>query len=226
FDELTDADMQPVKAVAVPGSAPQKTQKAAGEATPNPLLGDASNPATSSGSVGDGVTRPGLLYLIAFLNFLAAGGSFLGALAVMGASAFLMTVWEDVGDPTELTAVVGIIIGVFVFSGVLALATAICAIVQNAKCWYLLLFSYAWGAAEKIFKGGDLLLGEGGFELREMGKLILPLVVGIGFWVAIHGKDVQAFYGIQPSDRKKMIITDVAGFLVGSIMGVALILLS
>lgn len=137
----------------------------------------------------------------------------LGILAIFGLFAFFSGLNEGELDAAEVG---GLMVVFVVASGVmLALTVATCVSCFTGKpaCWYIVLFSYAYGFATRIT--GTISLFQ---EEPPVSKLIgagVGLLVGLAFWIYLHQKEPRAFYGTRSAGLAGVIAVDVLGFLVG-----------
>ncbi len=216
FDELTDGDMQPVQAVVRPG---QQTNPYATTASSDQMLNQyASEDVRSTGS-GDGRGRkPGLLYFLGVINILWSLGFFLITLLLVG----LVTMFADIdelfqADEVSLAAVVA----ATVTMGLISAATAVACFWPAKGCWYILLFSYGYGFADRIFGAiGSAMEEEGGSRLIGAG---IGILVGLSFWAFMHGDEVRAHYRTRNAGIGGVVVADVLGVLVGCGLGAAVV---
>lgn len=211
FNELTDADLSPVKAVHRPGAS---NPYAAPTGNSAKMLNEAAGGV--SVSAGPDAPRPKVLWFIGIANGIWVFIYSILALIIGGVVAFLPAVQEQMPEGGE--SLMYLIAGAMVFSAVLSLITCIVCFSRAKACWYVLLYSYAFGFADRILGVvGDVMGGE--VDIAEnIGRAVGAILVGAGLWAMVHSEDVRAYYNTMSDSKAKAVIANVAGLLTGAVI--------
>ncbi|MCS7467090.1 hypothetical protein NZK35_10570 [Stieleria sp. ICT_E10.1] len=223
FDELTETDLAPIKAVQIPGA---KVAVKAPGANAAKMLNEAISGSDRRGEAlvmkGE-APRPPFLIFIGVINGLSAifyGGLMLLFLGFVNA--------ETLEGMDESTAdVVGIVFYIFVgmlgLMALLSLATSICCFVRGRVCWYVVLLSYGWGLAFNLFEViGDATSEDADFMII---KGVGGLLVGAGIWAWLHGESVRAYYQTEAEPIWRIALIDATGFLIAGGLGAAALMM-
>lgn len=222
FDELTDTDLTPVKAVQIPGA---KAKVAPPSANASKLLNEAiaGGDRRAEGVMLSGeAPRPPFLIFLGVINWMAAlfyiGLVFLFVGLVSAAPAMEGQI------PMELAGVLLYLFAImFGVMGLLSLATGIACFLRGKIAWYVVLVSYGWSLAFNIF---DVVLKATGDD-PGMGiiKGIGGILVGAAIWFWLHGEDVRDYYQIRNEPIWRTVLFDISGFITAGGLGVAIMLL-
>ena len=209
LDELTDTDLAPVKAVTMPGAkAPVQKHGAATEKLLREASGNSDRRAEGMLASGE-APRPGLLTFIGVVNgfwgFIAIGL----LLLFVGVVGMVEALEGQIPGAAEGVAFF-LITGALSVGAITSFATCIACFTRGAVSWYIVLFSYGWGLADRIFQAIQLLME--GENAGLVGKGI-GILIGIGVWAWLHGEEVRAFYGTDSEKVWKIVVADVAGFI-------------
>ncbi|MEO1527909.1 MAG: hypothetical protein AAFX06_20955 [Planctomycetota bacterium] len=217
LDELTDSDLAPVKAVAQPGAKPQvKPHGATAEKMLREASGNTDRRAEGLLATGE-APRPGLLIFIGVVNAfwgLVCVALFLLFVGLVGMVDALAGEVPDAGDGTGL--VFYLLAALMAVLAVISFATCVACFTRGAISWYIVLFSYGWGVADRVFKVVDGVI-ENGVDAKMIGAGI-GVLIGVAFWAWLHGEDVRDYYGTNAEPKWKIITVDVIGFVAAAIL--------
>ncbi|PAY18134.1 hypothetical protein CKO51_17935 [Rhodopirellula sp. SM50] len=223
FDELTETDLAPIKAVQIPGA---KVAVKAPGANAAKMLNEAISGSDRRGEAlvmkGE-APRPPFLIFIGLINGLSA--VFYGGLMLLFLGFVNAEMLEDMDD--AMADVVGfvyyLIAGMLGLMAALSLATSICCFFRGRVCWYVVLISYAWGLAFKIFEVAQEAMADD-VEFSIM-KGVGGILIGAGIWAWLHGESVRAYYQTEAEPIWRIALIDAAGFLVAGGLGAAALLM-
>ena len=219
FDELTDTDLAPVKAVQVPGA---KAAVKPPSASANKLLQEA---VSGSDRRGEALAMSGLPPRPGFLTFVGVVNGFWAVvltglmLLMFGAIAILPAIEDEI--PEEDGAALYLAATILALLALISIATAFACFIRSKGSWYIVLASYSWGFADRVM-GIVADAMDDDVEFR-IGRAIGGILFGAGVWAYMHGQDVRAFYQTESEPVGKIIAANVAGFVVGGALGAAAI---
>ncbi|QEF96907.1 hypothetical protein Mal15_09370 [Stieleria maiorica] len=223
FDELTDTDLAPVKAVQVPGAKKAVKPPSANAAK---LLNEAISGSDRRGEamlMKTEAPQPPFLIFIGLIN--ALGAIFYGGLLVLVLGFVDAEMLEEMsGAMGDVVGVVYyIIVGMLGLMAALSLATSICCFIRGKVSWYVVLLSYGWALAFRIFEIIDQATSDDvDFNII---KGVGSLLIGAGIWAWLHGESVRAYYGTEEEPIWRIAVVDSTGFLVAGALGAAALLL-
>ncbi len=223
FDELTENDLQPVSAVPRPGQAspnPYASPGAGGASKTDAMLKQyASEDVRTTGDEDAKGPRPGLLIFLGIMNILWALGFFGVSLLLIGLVGMIPALGEEI--PEAEGTMLAIVIAAALAMGALSAATAVACFLNKSFCWYIMLFSYAYGFADRVFGAiGSFQDEEGG---ARIGGAVVGIVVGLSFWAFMHSDEVKAYYGTTRSGLGGMIVANILGLVIGGALGAAVV---
>ncbi|TWU40919.1 zinc ribbon domain-containing protein [Novipirellula artificiosorum] len=213
FDELTESDLQPVAAVSRPGSAAPSAPSTGGKL----LQQYGSTDAGDSAQAARPGKRPGTLTFLGVINGLWAALFAILTLALFGLMAIIPALGEEM--PEEAAGGLGIAAAVVVAMTVLSIATCVACFIAKPACWYIVLFSYAYGFGDRIMG----LVGDFQEELdvKILVRSSVGLLVGFYFWFYLHQQEPRLFFGTTEAKWPHMLVPDAFGFLLGLGLGAA-----
>jgi hypothetical protein len=219
FDELTDQDLKPVKSVESPGR-PKAQPRSSGAAA----LQEAVSGADRRGEAlihGGLAPRPGFLTFLGIANACWAMLYFGIAMLFLGLVAMIPAIGEDI--PAEAGIGLTVIVAAAVVMGILCIATALACFIRGRVQWYILVFSYSYGFADRLFGViGGVMDGEG----SGIVKAVVGILVGAGFWAYMHGDDVRAFHGSENEPMGKIVTFNVLGLVFGCLISGAAVFMA
>lgn len=210
FDELTDSDLSPIKAVQIPG-AKAATKAPTGSAAK--LLDDAisgSDRRVKRRGMKGETPRPPLLTFIGALNGLCAvlfGGVMLLFIGLIDVE---LPIDGQVPEGAEgaFFFLMAILLGLM---ALLSLATCIACFVRGIVPWYIILASYGWAVAFRISEVAQEII-DGTADATIVGA-IGGILIASGIWAWLHGKSVKAYYQTEGEPVWRIAVIDVVGFL-------------
>ena len=215
LDELTDSDLAPIKAVAKPGAkAPMKKHGAATEKLLQEASGSGDRRADGLLASGE-APRPGFLTFIGVVNAfwgIVCIGLFLLFVGLLGMVEALEGEIPNAGEGI----VFYLLAAAMAVLAVISFATCVACFTRGAVSWYIVLFSYGWGLADRVFQAVQILI-EDGADGRMIGKG-LGILIGIGVWAWLHGEEVRSYYGTDSEKVWKIVTVDIAGFVCAGIL--------
>ncbi|MCG8650300.1 MAG: hypothetical protein MI861_10735, partial [Pirellulales bacterium] len=160
-----------------------------------------------------------LLIFLGIANILWAIIYLGGALLLLGLVSLIPALEEELPDgDAELMFIA---IGGLLALGVLSVATTVACFVGKPPFWYIMLFSYGYGFADRVFGVvGRVMDGE---APRRIGGAVFGVVLGLSFWAFIHSDEVKAYYGTTKSSLVGLVIADVLGFGIGCAVAAAVV---
>lgn len=222
FDELTDTDLAPIKAVQVPGA---KAAVKPPSANANKLLQEA---VSGSDRRGEGMLmkgeapRPPFLIFLGVINWMAALFYFGLMFLFIGLVDMGLEAMEN--EVPELTGLVFYLLaGMMGVMAFLSAATGVACFMRGKFFWYVVLVSYGWALAFNIF---DVVMKATGEDAgMNIIKGIGGIMVGAAIWFWLHGESVRDYYQIKEEPLWRTIVVDLSGFLVAGSLGAAILLL-
>ncbi|TWU45223.1 hypothetical protein Q31b_03940 [Novipirellula aureliae] len=220
FDELNEKDLQGVTPVHRPSSAVASAPSAGGK------LMQQYGPTASEHDQSAGA-RPGLLIAVGVINVLYSGLFFLIAL-------FFTLIWLGIFfseadirehlDPEMENFSTVLTVIVFLFWAVWVWTIAVCAscFIRNKVCWYVLLLSYSFTVIYYLFSLADDLLTD--LNIAEIIITIASICISSLTWVYLHQQRPREFYGTTTVKTPIVIATNVAGGVLGIIIGLLILL--
>lgn len=211
LDELTETDLQPVKAVSQPGRVAAPSTSGGSDA----LQRHASNSDRQAEMLLSGNLAPlppGLIF-VAIINVCGALLPLGGALLLFG----LMAALPIMDEMDESDGITFFLIGTgLVVTGLLYLISGICCFVRGKIPWYTLLASFAFGTVISIWSITTVLMeGEADFMLIK--DVLSLLIIDLGIWFWLFGEDVRAFFNTFEEPIGKVIGLNAA-FVVTAIV--------
>jgi len=211
LDELTEGDLQPVKSVSRPGMTVSKPSTK----STNKVLQDAVEGADKRGEalIHRGLApRPPFLMFLGGMNLLWSLIYFGLALLMVGLLAIFEGIEEEVPEATGIG--LAVIAGAMIVMGLLCIATCAACFVRAKWSWYVLLFSYSYGFADRLAGA----VGEFMSEEPNYVRVVVGIIVGLSLWAYMHGDEVRAFCDTEDEPMGGIIGANVAGFVFGALL--------
>jgi hypothetical protein len=208
FDELTDSDLSPIKAVHVPG---QKEAVKAPGASAAKLLDEAISGSDRRGKVKlkGAVKLHPALYLVALGNIAWAVAYVLVLLLLFKVVKSIPGIDDRVpntsnGNATMASVAIGVLLA-------LSVAAIVGCFLRHKAGWYILLFTFAWGFGSRV-TGIIVAAITDGAEINYI-TVIIGLVAGGAIWAYMHTKAIRGYFKAEDDAIWKRIAVDVAGVL-------------
>ena len=217
FDELTDEDLTPVKAVHQPGA---KTAIKAPGASAAKLLDEA---ISGSDRRGEALTmkglapRPVVLIIVGVLNILGSLFYFGTMLLLVGVVAMIPAVADEIPDADG--NLLYLLAGGLGIMGLMCIATGIACFLRGKVPWYIILFSYGWGFADRVMEVVRQAVDED-TDINII-KAVVGILVGVGLWGFMHSEDVRAYFQTEGEPTWRIVTVDAVGFVLGAGLGAA-----
>ncbi|MEM9826098.1 MAG: hypothetical protein AAF958_05890 [Planctomycetota bacterium] len=217
FDDLTEADLSPIRGVSRPGAAVAKPAAGSDRAKLQQYLKEDEGKGWQNSIESE---HPAVLKTIGTINFVFAFLNGLLLVAIMG----LMGLVEL---PPEIENAKGvylaILITAFSFDIAMCAGAGLACFLDFKFCWYFLIFAYSMTVISHVCRIVNSFLLDAGWVSIGFGvfMLLLSCIIRLMF----QAKEIRSFYKTTESPWYGVVLADLAGALLGGGLGLATILL-